>query len=180
MNSFQTFFQILNDFSQLCQDSVVTLLKDCHESTLWISNTAEMPIWEITLHDTKTEVILKAYLSEVQLNTIDVKISQETILIEGEWDELSVEGYFRPRRFQSLIPLPYSVNPQTIQAEIQPGILTIRFPRSAKIKPSRVEVKLKHQNLVISPVSNLKSKLTARLPVFETSGSSELDRLNVS
>ncbi|MCP2728681.1 hypothetical protein [Limnofasciculus baicalensis] len=67
-----------------------------------------MPIWEIKLHDTKTEVILKAYLSEVQLNTIDVKISQETILIEGEWDESSVEGYFHPCRFQSLIPLPYS------------------------------------------------------------------------
>lgn len=162
MNSFQTFFQVLNALNQLCQNSVASLLKDCQQSTLWTSNTAEMPISEITLHETKTEVILRAYLSEVQLTTLNVKISQETVLIEGQWNESAVEGYFYPSRFQSLIPLPYSVNPQTIQAEIKPTVLTIRFPKSAKIKPSRVQVELKKPNLVISPLSNLDSKFATR------------------
>jgi HSP20 family protein len=162
MNSFQIFSQILNTLNQLYQDSVTSLLKDCQQSTLWISNTAEMPISEVTLHETKTEVILRAYLSEVQLNTVNVKIAHETVLLEGEWDKSSVEGYFYPSRFQSLIPLPYSVNPQTIQAEIKPGVLTVRFPKSAKIKPSRVEIQLKQPNLVVSPISNLDSKVFAR------------------
>ncbi|HBE17115.1 MAG TPA: hypothetical protein DEG17_16855 [Cyanobacteria bacterium UBA11149] len=143
---------------------VTNFLNNFQQSTLWISNTTEMPIWEITLQETKTEVILKVYISQVQLNTIDIKIGQETVLIQGQWQ--ADEGYFDSSRFQSLIPLPYCINPQTTQAEIEPGILIVRFQKSAKIKQSVVEIKPKMQNFFIASRSNKGSEYSATLQEF--------------
>lgn len=164
MNSFQICLNLLNTLSQFYQDSVTNFLKHSQQSTLWISNTAEMPIWEIILQETKTEAILKVYLSQVQFNTLDIKIGQETVLIQGQWE--ADEGYFDSSRFQSLIPLPYSINPQTAQAEIEAGILIIRFQRAAKIKQSLVEVKPKLKNLTNDYRSNLEAEYSATLPEF--------------
>lgn len=143
-------FQVLNDLSQLFQHSFATLLNGCHQSTLWMGNTAETPIAELTIHESQAEVVLRAYLPDVQSTTLDVQIAQETILIQGQWCESAeVEGYFRPSRFQSLIPLPYCVHPETVQAFLEQDVLTIRFPKPGKFQRSRVRVELKHPNLVM-------------------------------
>ena len=153
MNSFPIFLNLLKTLSQFYQDSVTNCLKHFQQSTLWIGNTAEMPVLEITLQETKTEVILKVYLCQVQLNTIDIKIAQETVLIQGQWE--ADKGSLDSSQFQSLIPIPYFINPDTTQAEIEPGILTIRFQKSTPIKQSRVEIKPKLKNLVVNPKLNL-------------------------
>ena len=134
---------ILSVLSQLLQESVANLLKDCHQSTLWVANTAQMPISEITIHETATEAVLTAYLADVDMKTLKVEASQETLLIQGQYSEsMSVDGYFSPQHFQSLIPLPYAVHPATIQAELKPGVLMIRFPKLGQIEPTRVKVEL--------------------------------------
>lgn len=178
MNSFQMSLTVLNILSKFYEHSVNNWLKQSQQSTLWISNTAEMPIREITLDETKTEVILKVYLSQVLFKNVDVKIGQETILIEGEWQ--ADEGYFDFSRFQSLIPFPYSIKPQTTQAEIEPGILTMKFQKSAKIKQSRVEIKPKQQNSVISNQSNIEAKCSAPFSEFQQPLIGDFYQLNYS
>lgn len=141
-------FQVLNELSQFFQHSFANLLKQSQQSTLWIGNTEETAIAELTIHELQTEVVLRAYIPDVQMATLDVQIAQETILIQGEWSQSAeVEGYFRPSRFQSLIPLPYCVHPETVQALREQDVLTIRFPKPRKIQSSRVRVEVTSRNL---------------------------------
>jgi hypothetical protein len=77
-------FQVLNELSQLFQDSFATLLKDGQQSTLWVGSTAET--------------------------------------------ETAIAG------FQSLIPLPYCVHPETVRAFLEQDVLTIRFPKPGEIQ----------------------------------------------
>lgn len=163
-------FQVLNELSQLFQDSFATLLKGCHQSTLWVGSTAETEtaIAELTIHESQTEVVLRAYLPDVQMATLDVQIAQETVLIQGQWSQSAeVEGYFRPSRFQSLIPLPYCVHPETVRAFLEQNVLTIRFPKQGKIQPSRVRVELTSLNLVIPQLCAQGSKLTTEQPIYD-------------
>lgn len=155
--------QVLNDLSQLFQHSFASLLKECQQSTLWIGNTGETAIAAITIQETQTEAVLKAHIPEVQTATLDVQVSQETVLIQGQWSKSrEVEGFFRPSRFQSLIPLPYSVHPETVRAELEQDVLTIRFPKQGEIQPSRVRVELKHPNLVIPQLHSPRLKINNR------------------
>jgi HSP20 family molecular chaperone IbpA len=163
-------FHVLNELSQLFQDSIATLLKDAQQSTLWVGSTAETEtaITELTIHESQTEVVLRAYIPNVQMATLDVQIGQETVLIQGQGTESAeVEGYFRPSRFQSLIPLPYCVHPETVQAFLEQDVLTIRFPKQGEIQPSRVRVELKHPNLVIPQLCTQGLKFTTEQPIYD-------------
>ncbi len=154
-------FQLVNDLSQLFEQSLTGLLNDCPQSTLWIGNTEETAIAQITICESQTEVVLKAYIPDVERVTLDVQISQESILIQGQWfQSAEVEGYFRLSQFQSLIPLPYAVHQETVRAFLEQDVLTIRFPKQGEIHRSRVRVEQTSPNLAIPQLCAQGSKVT--------------------
>jgi HSP20 family molecular chaperone IbpA len=139
-------FTLLNSVSQILQNSLVSILKDCHQSALWIGNIGETPVTAMAIYETKKEVLLRIKINQVEMSTLDIQISPETVLIKGYWSiSENVQGYFRPSQFQSLIPLPYCINPETAIAELEPNILQIRFPLPEKVQSSKVKLALQQR-----------------------------------
>lgn len=125
------------------------------ESTLWIGNTGETPIAAITIDEMESKFVLKVGISDIHLlKNLSLQITPERILIQGEPTEaMVVEGYFRPRGFESLIPLPHPVQPETCLAQIEPDVLTIQVVKELRVEPSPLWIQLPTANL--SDCSNL-------------------------
>ena len=139
MNNFQT----LNDVSQCWEGSFSNLLNGCWQSTLWFGNTEETPISAIMVHETEKDFILEVRIADIHLVKLNLRITPETVLIQGQPTELAgVEGYFRPSGFESLIPLPHPVEPETSSAQIQPDSLTIQLNKQLEEPRSIVLIEL--------------------------------------
>lgn len=154
MNTFQT----LNDVNQGFEGLLPNSLNACQRSTLWIGNTQESPIATITIHETEANFILKVPILDIHLVKLELKVTPETILIQGQPTEAAgVEGYFLPSGFESLIPLPHPVQPETCSTEILSDGLTIKLAKQLRIQQSKVWIQLSTAtaNTVLScPVQN--------------------------
>ncbi|HLO48222.1 MAG TPA: Hsp20/alpha crystallin family protein [Kamptonema sp.] len=144
-------FQALNDVSQNIQPSVSSSLNHCQQSTLWIGQTEESPIEAITVNETKAKLIIKVHILDIHLFKLDLQITPETILIQGQPNEAAgVEGYFRPSGFESLIPLPHPIQTETCSAEIEADGITIQLAKQLRFKESKVQIQLTMANSVDS------------------------------
>jgi len=137
-NSIQT----LNSVTKIIQNSLASLLEDYQLSTLWIANTEESALTAVTIHETANEIWLKTNFAGVEINSLDIQLSQETVLIRGKSTvESGVEGYFSPGQFQSLIPFPCPVDPETAQAELKDNVLLLRLLKQGQIKQFKVHLR---------------------------------------
>lgn len=117
------------------------------QSTLWIGNAEETPIASITIYQTETDLILKVGITDIHLVKLNLEITPETILIEGEPTRAAgVEGYFRPHGFENLIPLPHPVQPETCWTEIQRDGLKIKLAKQLGVPLSKVRMQLANAN----------------------------------
>ena len=144
----------LNALTKLMQDSLTKFLEDCQQSTIWIGNTEETAIRKIAIKESKTELVLEVLIPDVDSQSLDIQVSQETVLIRGKWTKKAeVEGYFHPSEFQSLIPLPDPVHPERNWAELNHDILRIRLLKLTAIQQSRIQIKLDSPNLTYQRVN---------------------------
>jgi len=112
-------FQALNDVNQDLAGSFSGLPTGCQQSTLWIAHTEKTPIADIKIQEKDMTLILKVHISDIHLVKLNLQITPETVLIQGQPTEATVvEGYFLPSGFQSLIPLPHRVHPEIYETEI--------------------------------------------------------------
>lgn len=131
----------LNCLNQIIQDSLTSLLENCQQSTLWVGNSLDLSIANVSITETPAQVILKVMLTDVQITTLDMEISPETVLIQGQWAAAAeIQGYFRPTHFQSLIPLPCLIDPETAHATLEEPVLTLQFFKQDPSQQSKVRV----------------------------------------
>ena len=144
-------FQALNDGNQDLAGSFSGLPSGCQQSTLWIAHTGETPIANIKIQEKDMTLILKVHISEIHLVKLNLQITPETVLIQGQPTEATgVEGYFLPTGFQSLIPLPHRVHPEIYETEIHSDCLTIQLAKELRVPPSQVRIPLSTANLSYS------------------------------
>ena len=145
-------FQALNDDgNQELAGSFSGLPTGCQQSTLWIANTEETPIADIKIQEKGGTLILKVQISDIHLVKLNLQITPETVLIEGQPTEATgIEGYFFPSGFQSLIPLPHRVHPEIYETEIHSDRLTIQLAKDLRVPPSPVRIPLSTANLSYS------------------------------
>ena len=147
MNSFQA----LNDVNQDLAGSFSGLPTGCQQSTLWIAHTEETPIADIKIQEKDMTLILKVHISDIHLIKLNLQITPETVLIQGQPTEAAgIEGYFFPSGFQSLIPLPHRVHPEFYVTEIHQDSLTIQLAKDLRVPPSQVRIPLSTANLSYS------------------------------
>ncbi len=142
MNSiYWTALQNLNELSQFLQNELASLLENCQQSTFWIGHTYEAAVAAIAIHETNNEVLIEVRIPDVD-SPLDVELTQETALVRGKWAEKNEgEGYFHPGQFQSLIPLPYPVHPESVLAAFKDDVLSLRLLKQRSItQSSRVRV----------------------------------------
>jgi HSP20 family molecular chaperone IbpA len=139
--------KISNSVSQSFNDLWFNSVNGCQQSTLWICNTEEVPITAITIHELETKLILKIHIYDIHLFNLSLKITPETILLQGEpTEEAGVKGYFRPNGFESLIPLPHVVQPERCWAQIQTDGLTIHLVKQLRFQQSKIQIQLPRLN----------------------------------
>jgi HSP20 family protein len=115
-----------------------------------------MPAVDIAEND--TEVIVRAELAGVKPEDLEVNVSGNYLVLAGEKKD-SLEGtgrnYLQLENrfggFRRTIPLPQSVAPENVEAELDSGVLTVRLQKTPSTQAKRVAVKVKEEPHRSSP-----------------------------
>ncbi len=107
-------------------------------------------LFPVDLYETDDEVVVKASLPGVKPDQVDISITGDTLTIKGEVKEEHEEkkpNYYRQERrygtFQRALSLPVKVDADKADAVFEEGVLTLRLPKSAEVRPKTIEVKAK-------------------------------------
>lgn len=106
-----------------------------------------MPIVDIS--ETDAEYLIKAELPEVKKEDVKVTVENGVLTLQGERrQEREEKGkkYHRVERsygsFVRSFTLPESIDESGVKAEYKDGVLNLHLPKSEKVKPKAIEVKV--------------------------------------
>ncbi len=106
-----------------------------------------MPIVDIS--ETDSEYLIKAELPEVKKEDVKVTVEHGVLTIQGERrQEMEEKGkkFHRVERsygsFVRSFTLPESIDEGGMKAEYRDGVLSLHLPKSEKVKPKAIEVKV--------------------------------------
>ena len=96
------------------------------------------------------EVVLKVDLPEVSQNEIDIRVEENTLIIQGERrfiKDASDENYIQIERpygtFRRIFKIPRTIDPEGIKASYKDGVLRIILPRKSETQPKQITVEPK-------------------------------------
>jgi len=103
----------------------------------------------LDVYQTEREIVIKSTLAGVSPDNIDITITNDMLTIKGlreKDEEVSAEDYYYQEcywgPFSRSVILPTEVEADQIKAGLKNGILTIRLPKSEKIKTKKISVTL--------------------------------------
>ena len=122
------------DVFQLLLQRFYDLKQKVSESTLWICDRGIAQPLSLDLQETGSLLILQIQLQPFK-GSLDLQITPETVLVSGErLDPLEAQIdsnlALTATRFQSLIPLPSAIQPQTAIAELGGTTLTLTLMKA--------------------------------------------------
>ena len=101
----------------------------------------------VDIYETEGEVVLTAEIPGVDEKDIEIKVEDDTLTIRGERKfekETKEENFHRIERaygsFFRSFALPSYVDHDKIEAEHENGVLKIRMPKRAELKPRKVKI----------------------------------------
>jgi HSP20 family protein len=126
------------------QDATAQLL-----GSVWsAAGTADPRIWSplVDIEETEDAWIVEAELPGVDPKDVSVELSESELAITGEIKERERKGILRRRdrptgRFDYRVTLPGATDPESVEARLADGVLTVRVPKPAQSRPRRIEVK---------------------------------------
>jgi HSP20 family protein len=99
------------------------------------------------LVETQDSFVLKADLPGMSEADVNVELENNVLTISGERKtehEEQHEGYYRLERatgaFSRALSLPEGIDAEAVAAEFDNGVLTVRIPKPAQIKPRKVKI----------------------------------------
>ena len=99
------------------------------------------------LVETEDHLVLRADLPGVDREDIDIEVKDGVLTVSGErkaQHEEKREGYHRVERsfgrFSRSLELPKGVEPQSVGASFDKGVLEVRMPKPEERKPTRIEI----------------------------------------
>jgi len=101
----------------------------------------------IDVYQTDIDIIIKSTIAGVNPEDIDVSITNDMVTIRGKRtkdESVSAENYYYQELywggFSRSIILPVEVDTDKAKASIKNGILTVKLPKSEKIKTKKIKV----------------------------------------
>jgi HSP20 family protein len=90
--------------------------------------------------------VIEAELPGVKRDDVNIEVVGSELSITGEIKERERKGVLRRRtrrvgRFEYRVRLPEQVDPESVEASLSEGILTVRVPKSQRAERRRIEVK---------------------------------------
>lgn len=105
---------------------------------------ASMPI---EVSETDGELVVKASLPGVKPEEVDVTVQNDVLTIKAEHKETAEEGkrefYRREIRYGSFarsLSLPVKVDADAAEASYDNGVLMLRLPKAASVRPKQIKV----------------------------------------
>jgi HSP20 family protein len=94
------------------------------------------------------DYIIRMDLPGVNRQDLEIEIENDTLTVKGRREPKSEEGY-RPVRREQIGTISYrrsfdlvrQIDPESIQAQMQDGVLSITLAKHAQAMPRRIEVK---------------------------------------
>lgn len=143
--------QILGILHQQIQQLLKELLRNSNESTVWVGSMGSTHVSDLEIEETNTDIILNARIPGIQAESLEVEVTQETVVIRGEREQAEVEGYFGAGRFQNIIPFPSPTHPEAVRAELKGDILTLMLPKLGTTQRKGVRMVVCNRALVPEP-----------------------------
>ena len=111
-----------------------------------LANGQAMPL--IDVYETPDEVVVTASLPGIREDDVNVTLSGQTLTLKGEFkadERVSRDQIvYQERRygaFHRQIQLPVRVDGDNVDASYEHGILTLRIPKAAEVRPRQIEIK---------------------------------------
>ena len=101
----------------------------------------------VDIYENETEVVLAAEIPGVDEKDVEIKVEDNNLILRGERKfekETKEENYHRIERsygsFFRSFALPSYIDQDRIEAEHENGVLKIRMPKRAELKPRKVKI----------------------------------------
>ena len=133
-------WQFLNNLYQRMQIIKDKPMSNDPPLTLWVAQEGITPIRDVQMQETSNHIILKISIPSLQPEDLSIRVTSETVFLSGEKiEQVEVPGYcdftYSSQQFQCLIPLPYSVHPETVTAELEKNLLLLKLPKEKTVSP---------------------------------------------
>lgn len=103
----------------------------------------------VDISETDAEYLIKAELPEVKKEDVKVTVEEGVLTLQGERRQEKEEKgkkYHRVERsygsFVRSFTLPESVDEANVKAEYKDGVLSLHLPKTEKVKPKAIDVKV--------------------------------------
>jgi HSP20 family protein len=103
----------------------------------------------VDISETEGEYLIKAELPEVRKEDVKVTVENGVLTLQGERRQEKEEKGKRFHRversygsFVRSFTLPESVDDSSVKAEYKDGVLNLHLPKSEKVKPKAIDVKV--------------------------------------
>ena len=103
----------------------------------------------VDISETDGEYLIKAELPEVKKEDVKVTVENGVLTLQGERRQEKEEKGKRFHRVERLygsfvrsFSLPESVDESGVKAEYKEGVLNLHLPKSEKVKPKAIDVKV--------------------------------------
>lgn len=97
------------------------------------------------VEETDDAFVVEIELAGVDKEDVSIELSGRRLVVTGERKERERAGILRKRtrmvgRFRSEVTLPAEVDEDSVTAELDRGVLTVRVPKAASERPRRITV----------------------------------------
>ncbi|WP_166830086.1 Hsp20/alpha crystallin family protein [Thalassoroseus pseudoceratinae] len=135
-------FDLWQDFGQLQNEMTRLFSRNLGEV---FQRPAIFPLVNVRYND--DEVVLTAEVPGLEPEDLDITVTRDQVTLKGtrQADELQDgESFFRQERpkteFERTVKWPVEVDPQSHDAKLANGILTLRLPRPSELKPQKISI----------------------------------------
>ena len=122
-------------------------------SRVWREEEGQRRVWSppVDILERKNDLLLKLDVSEINQDEIDIKVEEDTLIVQGErkvlkraeGDEtfLQVERPYGP--FYRSFTVPKGIDQREIKASYKDGVLLIVLPKKKETPPKQISVEAK-------------------------------------
>lgn len=129
------------------QQRLNSLMHDFNRNTEDESLTSSAFVPPVDIYEDTNHIVLKLETPGMKLDDFDIQLENQTLTVRGERKfekETKEENYHRvERRYGSFargFTLPNTIDPESVKAHYQDGVLAIELGKRAEAKPKQIKV----------------------------------------
>ena len=134
------------------QNRLNSLMQDFNRNQDDESLTSSAFVPPVDIYEDANHIVLKLEAPGMKLDDFDIQLENQTLTVRGERrfeKETKEENYHRvERRYGSFargFTLPNTIDPESVKANYQDGVLSIELGKRAEAKPKQIKVSVSGQ-----------------------------------